>query len=222
VPAPVTLPGRIVRLEPLATHHAAGLADAGGHDRAAYAFTRVPHGLDEAACYIERALTEQATGKALPFAVLNAEDGRIIGSTRFLHFDYWQGPLVWPAVEDTPQGDPVIAIPDAGEIGNTWLSVHTQRTGANVEAKLLMLRHAFERWQVQRITLRADTRNIRSRMAIERLGATSEGIRRAHSRGMDGEVRSTAFYSILREEWPAVRSTIELLLASSHPPLLSA
>lgn len=222
MPAPVTLSGRIVRLEPLATHHAAGLADAGGQDRAAYTYTQVPHTLDEARRYIEGALAEQAIGRTLPFAVLSVGDGLVIGSTRFLHFDYWQGPLVWPPVEDTPPGDPTNAIPDAGEIGNTWLSVRTQRTGANVEAKLLMLRHAFEEWQVQRITLRADTRNLRSRMAIERLGATSEGIRRAHSRGMDGQVRNTAFYSILREEWPAVRSKIELLLAASHPPLLPA
>jgi RimJ/RimL family protein N-acetyltransferase len=198
------------------------LADAGGHDRAAYAFTHVPHGLDEAARYVEDALSEQAIGKTLPFVMLSAEDGRVVGSTRFLHFDYWQGPLIWPAVEDTPPGDPAAAIPDAGEIGNTWLSAHTQRTGANAEAKLLMLRHAFEEWRVQRITLRADTRNRRSRIAIERLGATSEGVRRAHSRGMDGQVRSTAFYSILREEWPDVQANIQLLLGSSHPPLLSA
>jgi RimJ/RimL family protein N-acetyltransferase len=184
----------------------------------------VPHGVDEAVQYIERALDEQALGKTLPFAMVSVADGRVIGSTRFLHFDYWQGPLVWPAAETTPPppGDPAVAIPDAGEIGNTWLSAHTQRTGANVEAKLMMLRHAFEVWRLQRVTLRADTRNLRSRLAIERLGATSEGIRRAHSRGMDGEVRNTAFYSVLREEWPTVRANIELLLAAAQPPLLSA
>ena len=222
MPAPVTLSGRFVRLEPLATHHAAGLADAGEQDRTSYAFTPVPLGLDDAVRYIERALAEQALGKTLPFAVVNAVDGCVIGSTRFLHFDYWQGPLVWATTEDMPPGNPDAAVPDAGEIGNTWLSARTQRTGANAESKLLMLRHAFEVWQVQRITLRADTRNLRSRLAIERLGVTSEGVRRAHSRGFDGEVRSTAFYSVLREEWPGVRSTIEMLLATAQPPLLSA
>lgn len=81
-----------------------------------------------------------------------------------------------------------------------------------------MLRHAFEVWGVQRISLRADARNTRSRAAIERLGATCEGVRRAHSRGLDGEVRSTAFYSILSEEWEAVRDIIELRIAAATSP----
>ncbi|MGW1893440.1 GNAT family N-acetyltransferase [Streptomyces sp. NPDC002004] len=218
MPAPLVLTGRTARLEPLTTHHAEALAEAGAEDRTTYAFTPVPHGLEAAHSYIDHALAEQAAGRILPFAVINAADGRVVGSTRFLELDYWQGPMVWPSVPGVPYGDPVTAVPDAAEIGNTWLAPRAQGTGINTEAKLLMLRHAFEAWGVRRISFRADARNLRSRAAIERLGATCEGIRRAHSRGLDGAVRSTAFYSILDEEWPAVRDIIELRIAATVSP----
>ncbi|MFC9730328.1 GNAT family N-acetyltransferase [Streptomyces roseolus] len=214
MPVPVLLTGRSVRLEPLAMRHAEALARAGEADRSAYAFTPVPNGLESALDYIARALAEQATGRCLPFALVSTADDRVIGSTRFLELDYWRGPLVWPPAPGHPHGDPLTAVPDAAEIGNTWISGDARGTGINTEAKLLMLRHAFDTWGVRRITLRADARNTRSRVAIERLGATCEGIRRAHSRGLDGAVRDTAFYSILDEEWPTVRDIIELRLSS--------
>ncbi|MFD6243590.1 GNAT family N-acetyltransferase [Streptomyces roseolus] len=214
MPVPVLLTGRSVRLEPLAMRHAEALARAGEADRSAYAFTPVPNGLESALDYIARALAEQATGRCLPFALVSTADDRVIGSTRFLELDYWRGPLVWPPTPGHPHGDPLTAVPDAAEIGNTWISGDARGTGINTEAKLLMLRHAFDTWGVRRITLRADARNTRSRVAIERLGATCEGIRRAHSRGLDGAVRDTAFYSILDEEWPTVRDIIELRLSS--------
>ena len=194
--------------------HAEALARAGEADRSAYAFTPVPNGLESALDYIARALAEQATGRCLPFALVSTADDRVIGSTRFLELDYWRGPLVWPPTPGHPHGDPLTAVPDAAEIGNTWISGDARGTGINTEAKLLMLRHAFDTWGVRRITLRADARNTRSRVAIERLGATCEGIRRAHSRGLDGAVRDTAFYSILDEEWPTVRDIIELRLST--------
>ncbi|MEU6574823.1 GNAT family protein [Streptomyces sp. NPDC046805] len=215
MPAPVVLTGRKTRLEPLAPHHAEALAEAGAEDRTTYAFTPVPHGLDAAHGYVDRALAEQAAGRILPFAIVGAADGRVVGATRFLELDYWQGPMVWPPVPGVPYGDPVTAVPDAAEIGNTWLAPRAQGTGINTEAKLLMLRHAFETWGVRRISFRADARNLRSRAAIERLGATCEGVRRAHSRGLDGVVRSTAFYSILDDEWPTVRDIIELRMAGT-------
>ncbi len=194
--------------------HAEALARAGEADRSAYAFTPVPNGLESALDYIARALADQAAGRCLPFALVGTADDRVIGSTRFLELDYWRGPLVWPPTPGHPHGDPLTAVPDAAEIGNTWISGDARGTGINTEAKLLMLRHAFDTWGVRRITLRADARNTRSRVAIERLGATCEGIRRAHSRGLDGAVRDTAFYSILDEEWPTVRDIIELRLSA--------
>ncbi len=194
--------------------HAEALARAGEADRSAYAFTPVPEGLESALDYIARALAEQAAGRCLPFALVSTADDRVIGSTRFLELDYWRGPLVWPPLTGRPHGDPLTAVPDAAEIGNTWIAGDARGTGINTEAKLLMLRHAFDTWGVRRVTLRADARNTRSRVAIERLGATCEGIRRAHSRGLDGAVRDTAFYSILDEEWPTVRDIIELRLST--------
>ncbi len=113
-----------------------------------------------------------------------------------------------------PHGDPLTAVPDAAEIGNTWIAGAARGTGINTEAKYLMFRHAFEVWGVRRITLRADARNTRSRIAIERLGATCEGVRRAHSRGLDGAVRDTAFYSVLDDEWPTVRDIVELRMSA--------
>lgn len=122
MPAPVVLSGRNVRLEPLAPHHAEALAEAGGEDRTTYAFTPVPQGVEAARGYVERALGEQALGRVLPFAVISATSGRVVGATRFLDLDYWQGPLLWPPVPGVPYGDPATAVPDAAEIGNTWLA----------------------------------------------------------------------------------------------------
>jgi RimJ/RimL family protein N-acetyltransferase len=207
-----------VRLEPLAARHAEGLARAGAQDRAAYAYTPVPDGPEAAHDYVARALRDQAAGRSLPFALVGATDGRVIGSTRFAELDYWAGPLVWPPTTGVPGGDPLTAVPDAAEIGNTWFAAEARGTGANTEAKLLMLGHAFDTWGVRRVSLRADARNSRSRAAIERLGVTCEGVRRAHSRGLDGVVRDTAFYSVLAEEWPAVRSVIELRLSATGTP----
>ncbi|MGW2564105.1 GNAT family N-acetyltransferase [Streptomyces sp. NPDC001514] len=220
MPVPVVLAGRKTRLEPLTVHHAEALAEAGAEDLTTAAFTLVPHGLQAALSYVDSALAEQAAGRALPFVVVSAADGRVVGSTRFLELDYWQGPLVWPAVPGVPYGDPATAVPDAAEIGNTWLARSAQGTGVNTEAKLLMLRHAFETWGVRRISFRVDARNLRSRAAVERLGATCEGVRRAHSRGLDGAVRNTAFYSILDDEWPTVRDMIELRIAATASPML--
>ena len=103
-------------------------------------------------------------------------------------------------------------LPDVLEIGGTWLSASAQRTVCNTEAKYLMLKHAFERWSVHRVSLRTDERNRRSRRAIERIGARFEGIRRADMPGADGTVRNSALYSIVAAEWPDVRKLLENLL----------
>ncbi|GGP46523.1 GNAT family N-acetyltransferase [Streptomyces melanogenes] len=209
MPEIVTLRGRTLRLEPLAERHVEALARAAAEDRGSYAFTPVPCGVEATERYVADALAARATGRALPFATVRVADGRVVGSTRFCELDYWQGPVPWPPAPRGPLGPVRTAIPDAAEIGGTWLSSCAQGTGINTEAKLLMLRHAFETWGVRRVSMRADARNLRSRTAIERLGATLDGVHRAHSRGLDGMVRSTAFYSILDEEWPRVREQLE-------------
>ena len=99
------------------------------------------------------------------------------------------------------------------EIGWTWLAADAQRTAINTEAKLLMLGHAFEAWRVRRVNLRTDSRNLRSRAAIERLGAKLDGILRAHMPASDGGVRDTATYSLLATEWPQAKERLAGRLA---------
>ncbi|MCQ4041380.1 GNAT family N-acetyltransferase [Streptantibioticus rubrisoli] len=227
MPVPVFLHGRSVRLEPLAEHHVEALAVAAGEDRGDYSFIPVPSGVVAAERYVADALAAQAAGLALPFATVRVADGLVVGATRFCELDYWQGPVIWPPAPRGPLGDPLTAVPDAAEIGGTWLSAGAQGTGINTEAKLLMLRHAFETWGVRRVSIRADARNTRSRAAIERLGAVLDGVHRAHTRGLDGAVRGTAFYSILDDEWPQVRARLEQRVAADsvadgERPLVSA
>jgi RimJ/RimL family protein N-acetyltransferase len=98
------------------------------------------------------------------------------------------------------------------EIGSTWLTPRAQRTGVNLEAKLLMLTHAFETWQVHRVSLKADTRNTRSHEAIMRLGATFEGTRRAHFPASEGGVRDSNLYSLLAHEWQEAKERLRARL----------
>src|SRR5437868_938811 len=197
----VTLVGCSVRLEPLSLAAVDDLVAAASEDRSTYAFTRVPDGREEMVSYVEATMAEQAEGHTLPFAIRWLHTDRIVGATRFMNLEYWQGPMPWPPGAKTPVGD----IPSVADIGYTWLAASAQGTGVNRESKYLLLAHAFETWNVHRITLKADVRNTRSRAAIEALGAQLDGVRRAESRGADDTVRDTAFYSILSSEWPAVR-----------------
>ncbi|MFD3510199.1 GNAT family N-acetyltransferase [Nocardia sp. NPDC058666] len=214
MPAPVILHGRIARLEPLAPHHVPGLVTAATALHGPAGFTVVPHGEQEAHTYVFQAQAAQAAGTALAFAIVTVSDNCVVGATRFTRLDYWQGPLTWPLSSEPVTALPGGAIPDAVEIGNTWLTPAVRGGQVNLESKLMLLTHAFDSWGVRRVSLRADARNVRSRAAIERLGAVSDGVRRAHSRGLDGEVRDTAFYSILHEEWAGVRGRIHEQLAA--------
>jgi RimJ/RimL family protein N-acetyltransferase len=141
----------------------------------------------------------------LPFATVQRSSGAVVGSTRFWSLEFWP----WP--ENHPLRRPP-GVPDAVEIGYTWLAPEVQRTALNTEAKLLMLTHAFEQWAVHRVSLRTDVRNARSRAAIERLGARLDGVLRAASPAMDGGIRDTASYSLLANEWPATRARLTLRL----------
>jgi N-acetyltransferase len=128
----------------------------------------------------------------------------VLGSTRFANVERW----TWSdGRERRPPGSA-----DAVEIGWTWLERPAQRTGATVEAKWLMLRHAFSAWQVHRVQLKTDERNLRSRAAIEGIGARLEGILRSHMPGADGRLRHTAMYSIVEGGWPAVDARLRARL----------
>ena len=194
----VVLAGDVVTLRPMTVDDVEPLVRAASEDRATYHFTIVPDGTEAMRSYVDSALHDEDIGWALPFVTSLSGDERVVGSTRFLDLDDWQGGGGTPKV---------------GEIGSTWLAPSVQRTAVNTEAKLLMLRHAFDTWGVERITFKTDARNQRSRAAIERLGAHFEGIRRAHVPASDGGVRDSAYYSIVRREWPSVRAGLEARLA---------
>ncbi len=200
----VVLTGRYVRLEPLRRDHVPALVAAAAESRSAYAFAFVPDGEEAMRAYVDDALAARAAGDHLPFVSVRRADGVVVGTTRFNELVPWS----WPPGSPFQRDDR----PDVAEIGHTWLASGAQRTGINTEAKSLMLHHAFEVWDVHVVRLRSDRRNARSRAAIERLGARFEGIRRADRPGVDGTVRDSAFYSIARTEWPAVRDGLAALL----------
>jgi len=194
------LAGKRIRLEPLEHRHAEGLAAASVADPSLYRWSPVPQGIAEATGYVDSALAARDAGTAVPFAVVRCLDESVIGSSRFFDLERW----AWP------QGHPLCrrGVPDACEIGYTWFARSAIRTAANSEAKLLMLAHAFEVWEVLRVCLHTDARNERSRAAIERIGGKFEGILRSHRMAADFIPRDSARYSILAAEWPAVKQRL--------------
>jgi RimJ/RimL family protein N-acetyltransferase len=196
----LTLQGKHISLEPLDHHHVDGLAAAAGDDAELYRWSPVPRGKADAASYIGTALAWRDAGSAVPFAIVRASDSTILGSTRFWNIERWS----WP------QGHPSHGrgVPDACEIGYTWLTRSAIRTAANTEAKLLMLTHAFEVWRVLRVCFHTDARNQRSRAALERIGGQFEGILRAHRMAADYISRDSVRYSIIAAEWPKVKDRL--------------
>jgi N-acetyltransferase len=189
------LENQFVRLEPLTEHHIPALLEvAQSTPSEIYALTSVPRTPEGMTAYVQTALQARDAKKAMPFAT--TANGIVVGSTRFGNLEYW----AW----DKQQGEP-----DAAEIGWTWLAPSVQRTKVNTSAKLLMLEFAFETWGVERVTLKTDARNERSRNAILRIGASFEGILRAHMPSSDGGIRNTAMYSILASEWEDVKTRLQ-------------
>jgi len=202
-----TLSGIHVRLEPLAHSHAEGLVAASAGDPALYQWSAVPVGREAVNRYIETALAWQAAGTAVPYATVRMADGAVLGSTRFFDIERW----AWPAGH--LRHGRVHA--DVCEIGHTWLTAGAIRTAANTEAKLLMLTHAFEVWQLLRVCLHTDARNQRSQAAIERIGGKFEGALRAHRMAADFTPRDSFRYAIVAAEWPAAKSRLTQRLRSS-------
>jgi len=200
----LVLSGKHVRLEALDHRHVDGLVAAAAVDRSLYQWSPVPQGKGEAISYVDTAMASLNAGTAVPFATVRVQDGAVIGSTRFFDLERW----AWPP------GHPRHgrAFPDACEIGYTWLTSSAIRTAANTEAKLLMLTHAFEAWQVLRVCFHTDARNQRSRAALERIGGRFEGILRAHRMAADFIARDSARFSIVAAEWPDVRQRLSRLL----------
>jgi N-acetyltransferase len=199
-----TLLGDHIRLEPLSHAHAEALVASSAGDPELYRWSAVPVGRDAVARYIETALAWHEAGTAVAFATVRISDNRILGSTRFFDIERWAWPESHPRYGRTD--------PDVCEIGYTWLTHSAIRTGANTEAKLLMLTHAFESWNVLRICLHTDARNLRSQAAIERIGGKFEGVLRAHRMAADLIPRDSYRYSIVAAEWSAAKQKLMRLL----------
>jgi RimJ/RimL family protein N-acetyltransferase len=182
------LEGELVRLEPLGLQHEDGLWDASRDERTWRWLSIVqPQTRAELRAYLDEALANAAAGTEMPFATIRRDGGRVLGSTRFLAL--------------RPEHRSV-------EIGWTWLTPEAWGTGVNVEAKLLMLEHAFQTFGCLRVELKTDALNDRSRGAMEALPAQFEGVHRKAMLVRGGERRDSAWYSVLDEEWPAVRENL--------------
>ena len=187
-PDPVTLTGRHAVLTPLAPAHAEGLAEAvkdGEVWRLWY--TRVPPP-EEMAANIAWRLERQSEGRMLPFAVLGADGVTPVGMTTYCNIDAENRRV---------------------EIGYTWYRAGVRRTALNTECKLMLLAHAFDTLDCIAVEFRTNAFNHASRRAIERLGARLDGVLRSHQRNTDGTLRDTYVYSIIAQEWPAVRNHLE-------------
>jgi N-acetyltransferase len=184
--API-LQGRLVSLAPLAQAQADGLFEA-ATDPGIWRWMPVDGGSSREAfdTWFAAALDNAAAGREAPFCVSDRE-GRPIGSTRYL------------ALRPEHRGL---------EIGFTWLSPAAWNTGANAEAKLLLMGHAFERLGCMRVEFKTDARNERSRRALEALGCRFDGIFPKHMLVQRGDVRDSAWYSVVDDDWPAVRERL--------------
>nr|WP_166245419.1 GNAT family protein [Paenibacillus turpanensis] len=182
---PVVLTGQRVSLVPMEEGHTEGLFEAGNFPEIWTVTQGEISSLQDAEQYVRKALEQM---NALPFVIVDKETDAIVGSTRF--FD--------------------ISLPNKGlEIGSTWLTPSKWRSYVNTECKYLLLKHCFETLHMIRVQLKTDSRNTRSQMAIERLGAVKEGVLRNHMILPDGYIRDSVYYSILDREWPNVKQHLE-------------
>ena len=190
------LEGETVRLEPLAARHEEGLFKAAGDERI---WRWMPYNAaasrESFRRWFANALASSEAGTEAVFATIDARTGDPIGSTRYL------------ALRPEHRGL---------EIGWTWLAPARWKTGANVEAKLMMLQHAFEDLGCRRVEFKTDARNERSRGAMEALPAQFEGVFRKHMLVRDGERRDSAYYSIIDDEWPEVKANLQRRLKTIH------
>lgn len=190
---PLTLQGSVVRLEPIRRDHAALFSDVAKNDLEDI-FRWIPYAMktrEDFERLVEKAFAEQEAGESVVFATVERSSGRTVGSTRFMNID---------------------RVNKRVEIGSTWIAPAWQRTAVNIEAKYLMLRHAFEEWGCIRVELKTDALNRRSRNAILRIGAKEEGTLRRHLVTWTGRVRDTVYFSILDNEWPQVKGRLERIL----------
>lgn len=189
---PVTLRGRLVRLEPLSREHLDGLIEATEDGRMWerwYASVADPDGM---AVAVEQRLTWQDEGFMLPFVTVRQADDAVLGMTTF-YDPQWDVPRL--------------------SVGHTWNRASTHGTGTNVESKLLLMTHAFEELGCRCVRYETSWANQQSRTAIERLGARLDGVLRADRLERNGVLRDTVVYSVLEHEWPSVKAGLEARVA---------
>jgi N-acetyltransferase len=187
----ITLDGRYVRLEPISEAHRAGLCEAVSDGELwNLSVTLVPH-VDQMVEFLSNAESDHMNGDGLAFATIDKASNRVAGSTRFMRRSLPHKRI---------------------EIGFTFLGKSWQKTPLNTEAKLLMLTHAFECLELNRVEFLTDYLNVNSRRAILRLGAKEEGILRNHMMMPDGRVRDSMLYSIISIEWPGVKQNLRAKL----------
>ncbi|MEZ5078309.1 MAG: GNAT family protein [Solirubrobacterales bacterium] len=183
------LQGALVRLEPLAEHHREPLREAAADPEIwRWIDRRVADTEEGFDLHFDERLAGRESGGEFGYATLSGADGAALGSSSFL----------------APR-----PVHDGVEIGSTWLAPQAWRTGVNVEAKLLMLGFAFDQLGCMRVELKTDSRNRRSRLAMEALPARFEGVFRKHMRMPISGPRDSAYYSIVDDEWPQVRANLE-------------
>lgn len=191
--SPVILEGRVVRLEPLRPSHVEDLAEAGAEPEIWSYFACGPViGREPMRRWIDDRLAQDARGTSAGFAIVARDSGRAVGSTSYLD---------------------IVLADRRLEIGATWLARQVRRTALNTECKFLLLRHAFEGLGAHRVQLKTDARNHRSQAAIERIGATKEGVLRAHMVMWDGHIRDTVMYSVIAPEWPGTKARLEQMMS---------
>jgi len=183
-----SLEGRIVKLVPLKKIHQSALLEAAsdGHLWDLW-FTSIP-GENQIDNYIESALAQFDNRLSIPFVVIHKESNKLIGSTRYCNIDVKNKRL---------------------EIGYTWYSQSFQRTGVNTECKYLLLKNAFENFDVIAVEFRTHWFNQKSRNAILRLGAKQDGVLRNHRLDTEGRMRDTVVFSIIASEWEVVKQSLE-------------
>jgi RimJ/RimL family protein N-acetyltransferase len=193
--APLALHGSIVSLVPLTLEHVPLLARIGLEPELWRLQPKAIESLADMHDYVAQALAEQERGVSLPFVIVRRADQTVIGSTRYMDIALSHRRL---------------------EIGATWLAPAAQRSGANVEAKRLLLTHAFDVLGMQKVVFKTEVLNAQSRRAILALGAVEEGIFRKQLIAETGRARDMIYFSVLDTEWPAVRSRLDQRL-SRHP-----
>ncbi|ODV54541.1 GNAT family N-acetyltransferase [Lysinibacillus fusiformis] len=190
----IALENEIVKLKPLELNDLSGILEAGSYPEIWSHMSTTIEKMVDVNNFVENALLMRHNKTEFPFVIVDKKTGEIIGSTRFMDID------------DTHQ---------RVEIGTTWLTPAYWRTAINTNCKYLLLQYCFETLHLQRVQIKTDLENSQSQKAIERIGATKEGVLRNHMIRKDGTTRHTVMYSITLEEWPQVIIHLNQLLGES-------